>query len=282
MITPQLRQTLRDFLRGDQPAIVLTGAGISAESGIPTFRGPEGYWTIGSKVYQPQEIATNVMLRRRPRDVWRWYLYRRGVCLAAPVNGGHQALVELEEILGDRFYLLTQNVDGIHLRAGNSAKRTYEVHGNLDYMRCMAECSGQLIPMAHDLQIATRDGDMAEAEWQRLECPECAAPARPHVLLWDEIYNERYFRFQSSLEVADLAGLLIIVGTTFSTNLPTQVLDRVITLGAPIVDVNPTPHRFTEIITDHPGGHYLQHAGGQALPALVEVFRELATAQQDA
>ena len=69
--------------RSGQPVIFLTGAGVSAESGIPTFRGKEGYWTVGSRDYHPQELATHAAFVRMPRDVWAWYLYRRGVCRAA-------------------------------------------------------------------------------------------------------------------------------------------------------------------------------------------------------
>ncbi|MBI1732185.1 MAG: hypothetical protein HYR49_05375 [Gammaproteobacteria bacterium] len=76
---------------------VLTGAGMSAESGIPTFRGPEGYWTIGSAVYTPQEVATYAMFARHPEEVWSWYLYRFTVCLDAAPNAGHEALGALRK-----------------------------------------------------------------------------------------------------------------------------------------------------------------------------------------
>ena len=72
--------------------IVLTGAGVSAESGIPTFRGKEGYWTVGAREYHPQELATHDAFAAMPWDVWAWYLYRRGVCRAAAPNAGHDAI----------------------------------------------------------------------------------------------------------------------------------------------------------------------------------------------
>src|SRR5690606_10651146 len=108
--------------------LVLTGAGISAESGIPTFRGEEGYWRIGSRNYYPEELATRAAFSRMPDEIWGWYLYRRSVCRAASPNAGHLALAELERGLverneGDRFLLVTQNIDGLHLRAGNSLAR---------------------------------------------------------------------------------------------------------------------------------------------------------------
>ena len=78
-----LKKMLATIARGDGRITVLTGAGISAESGIPTFRGPEGYWTVGSQVYQPQEMATIRMFNHQPDEVWKWYLYRMGVCARA-------------------------------------------------------------------------------------------------------------------------------------------------------------------------------------------------------
>ncbi|MCA9686135.1 MAG: RNA polymerase subunit sigma, partial [Myxococcales bacterium] len=113
--THQLERELDTLLARTEPkkVVVLTGAGISAESGIPTFRGPEGYWTVGAREYHPQELATLQAFNRMPREVWHWYLYRRGICRAAEPNPAHFALVELERALGDRFTLITQNVDGL-------------------------------------------------------------------------------------------------------------------------------------------------------------------------
>ena len=135
-MNPQLKHILTKTLAEQSPVTVLTGAGISAESGIPTFRGPEGYWTVGSAEYHPQEMATVRMFEQAPDDVWAWYLYRLGVCRRAQPNAGHLALVEMEALLGDRFTLITQNVDGLHLQAGNSPQRTFQIHGNISFMRC--------------------------------------------------------------------------------------------------------------------------------------------------
>ncbi len=128
--------------------VVLSGAGISAESGIPTFRGKDGYWVVGYREYQPQEMATRAMFGRDPEAVWAWYLYRRGLCRGAAPNRGHRALVDLERLLGDRFRLVTQNVDGLHIRAGNSPARTYQIHGSIDHARCGVACSRQVWPLA--------------------------------------------------------------------------------------------------------------------------------------
>ncbi|HTL34091.1 MAG TPA: Sir2 family NAD-dependent protein deacetylase, partial [Kofleriaceae bacterium] len=116
--------TCKAALQRDGHVLVLTGAGVSAESGIPTFRGKEGYWTVGAREYHPQELATHDAFERMPWEVWAWYLYRRGVCRAAEPNAAHQAIVRWDAALGARFGLITQNVDGLHRRAGSPAERT--------------------------------------------------------------------------------------------------------------------------------------------------------------
>jgi len=170
-------EALRELLAGadpERPVVVLTGAGVSAESGIPTFRGPEGYWSVGSEVYHPQEMATHAAFRRMPREVWRWYLYRWSVCRAAAPNPGHHALAELEQGLGERFWLITQNVDGLHLRAGNSAGRTLEIHGNIDYMR-RASGGKERLPLPESIPPKGKDDPLTDAEWDALVFPDAAA-----------------------------------------------------------------------------------------------------------
>lgn len=90
------------------------------------------------------ELATRGAFDAMPDDVWRWYLHRRAICRAAAPNAAHPALVRLGATLGDRFLLVTHNVDGLYLRAGKGPVRTYQVHGNLDLMRCAAGCSRDL------------------------------------------------------------------------------------------------------------------------------------------
>src|SRR5437763_15050145 len=94
--------------------IALTGAGVSAESGIPTFRGKEGYWTVGSRDYHPQELATHEAFSQMPWEVWAWYLFRRGVCRAAEPNAATHAIVRWDGALRERLGPITQNVDGLH------------------------------------------------------------------------------------------------------------------------------------------------------------------------
>src|SRR6185437_658754 len=140
--------------------IALTGAGVSAESGIPTFRGKEGYWTIGAREYHPQELATRAAFDAMPWQVWAWYLYRRGVCRTAEPNAGHRALVAWDGALGDRFALVTQNVDGLHRRAGSPDARLHEIHGAIDLMRCSRDCTAARYPIAGDVPAIARGADV--------------------------------------------------------------------------------------------------------------------------
>ena len=113
---------------GNRPVVFLTGAGISAESNIPTFRGEEGYWTVGSKHYHPTELATRQAFSELPMDVWAWYLFRRTVCRRAEPNPGHLLLARLEEHMGDRFLLVTQNVEEFEFYVGEDLILP---HGNM-------------------------------------------------------------------------------------------------------------------------------------------------------
>jgi NAD-dependent deacetylase len=268
-----LPETLREILgqlnHGEGQLVALTGAGISTESGIPTFRGKDGYWAIGSREYHPQEMATFAMFSRHPEAVWSWYLYRRTVCRAAQPNVGHLAIVRLEQLLGDRFLLITQNVDGLHLRAGNSAPRTYQIHGNLDYTRCARECGAPLHALSEDLPAKGRGEALVDAERAVLHCP-CGAWRRPHVLWFDECYDEEHFRFHSSLEAAASARLLLVVGTSGATNLPMQVGQMALAHGATLVDVNPDPNPFSQLAQHARQGYFLQGASGAILPLIAE------------
>lgn len=268
MLPQELTGKLREFADGEGSLVVLTGAGISAESGIPTFRGEEGYWTVGSKEYHPQEMATRSMFGKHPDEVWSWYLYRRTVCRNARPNPGHRAVVDLERALGDRFLLITQNVDGLHLRAGNSLERTYQIHGNIDYSRCSSGCRSNLIPLPKDFLPKGKGESVSEAEQKALVCPACGGSLRPHVLWFDECYDEEKFRFHSSIKAASEAAMLLVVGTSGATNLPMQVGQIALTRGATIIDINPTPNPFSRLAQRAESGFYVAGSGGSILPQI--------------
>ncbi len=253
--------------------VFLTGAGISAESGIPTFRGPEGYWTIGSRNYHPTELATRAAFERMPREVWSWYLFRRGTCRAAAPNAAHLALAELERAIGDRFLLLTQNVDGLHLRAGSSLARTYQIHGNIDFHRYVDESQDAPLAIPAGIDVAWPKGRaITDAELRLLASPK-GVPGRPHVLWFDESYDEENFRYESSLAAAQRASLLVVVGTTGATSLPMHVGTVASRRGVPILVVNPEPNPFVDLAR-RSGGAYLEGTAVDLVPALCRVLAE--------
>lgn len=254
------------------PFVFLTGAGISAESGIPTFRGPEGYWQVGSRNYRAEELATHEAFEDMPEEVWAWYLYRRGVCRAAAPNAAHLALVEAERLLGDRFLLLTQNVDGLHLRAGNTLARTFQVHGNIDYCRCEDEHPAiRPIPDAIDLAWA-KERRLSAEESAILRC--CHGRwSRPHVLWFDESYDEPLFRFESSLRAGLEAAMLVVVGTSGATTLPTYVVATAAKRNIPLVCINADPSPFTHQTEAVENGLVLYGSAGEHVPRIVAALR---------
>jgi len=252
---------------------VLTGAGISAESGIPTFRGPEGYWAVGSRNYHPQEMATHSMFVREPDEVWRWYLYRLSIYRGAKPNPGHQALVEMEHRLQDRFTLITQNIDNLHLVAGNSPERTLQIHGNIRYMRCIKECRAKVYPLPLKLMPREKDQDLTDDDRQLLSCPDCGARTRPHVLWFDETYDEHYFRFASALRAAEKTNVLVVAGTSGVTTLPNLVVDTVYRNKGMIIDINIEPSPFTELAINSAGGRFINNTCSQGLVEILGLIK---------
>jgi NAD-dependent deacetylase len=260
--------SLPDIDHSEAPVVFLTGAGISAESGIPTFRGPEGYWRVGSRNYQPTEMATAEAFEQMPEEVWRWYLHRRSVCRAAAPNAAHRALVELERRVGDRFLLVTQNVDGLHLRAGQSAERTYQIHGNIDFCRCAEGCAPAVRPLPAALPEAwPTERPLGDADRVLLRCA-CGASLRPHVLWFDESYDEPLYRYHSALRAAEQAAALIVVGTSGATTLPARMCELVAARGAPLVVVDPEPTVFSELAERSRRGRFLRGSATALVPAL--------------
>jgi NAD-dependent protein deacetylase/lipoamidase len=263
---PRLERILREVRDARGRVVVLTGAGMSAESGIPTFRGTDGYWVVGSRNYMPQEMATHEMFMHAPDEVWRWYLYRFGVCRDARPNAGHAALVALERALGERFTLVTQNIDGLHRRAGS--ERVYCIHGDAAYVRCSTECGaprGELPPFGP----RSKDEPFTRAERALLTCRRCGSWLRPHVLWFDEFYDEDNYRMDSTLRAAAAADLLLVVGTSGATNLPMQIGRMAFQRGAALVDVNPEPNPFADLAERSERGFFARGSACERLPGIV-------------
>ncbi|MCP9455864.1 MAG: NAD-dependent deacylase [Nitrospira sp.] len=171
--------------------VVLTGAGISADSGVPTFRGADGLW----RAYRAEELATPEAFERDPRLVWEWYNWRRALLATKGPNDAHYALAQLEQREG-RFWLITQNVDGLHREAGS--RNLSEIHGNIWMVRCT--------------QCGRVEEDRSVPIKLLPSCTRCAGLLRPHVV-W----------FGESLDPMDMArchdvlrscDVLLIIGTS--------------------------------------------------------------------
>ncbi|MEO8701703.1 MAG: Sir2 family NAD-dependent protein deacetylase [Kofleriaceae bacterium] len=257
-LAPATLAKLRDAHDRAGLVVVLTGAGVSAESGIPTFRGKEGYWTIGAREYHPQELATHSAFAQMPWAVWAWYLYRRGVCRRAEPNAGHHALVKLAASLEARFALVTQNVDGLHRRAGSPDASTYTIHGDISMMRCADDCTIERWPIPDVVPELGRGEEVAREHRAVLVCPRCGGMTRPHVLWFDESYDEPRFHLDTVRRIAPQARLLIVAGTSAQTNLPWQVVTLAARAGATIVDIN---------VEDNPFGDIAAQTGGAIVRA---------------
>lgn len=272
LLPPDCTALLRRIAEGGR-LVVVTGAGVSAESGIPTFRGPEGYWRVGAREYQPMELATAAAFRRMPWDVWSWYLYRRGVCRRAQPNAAHRALVALDQRLQDRFLLVTQNVDGLHMRAGSPERRVHHIHGSLERMRCSDGCGAVPQPLPDSIPTAwDRGRRITQDEQASLTCPACGALLRPHVLWFDECYDEDNFRWDSSLRAAADADLLAFVGTSGATNLPLHMAAVAAGAGTPLLVLDPEANPFSRQVAASGRGWHLRGTATVLVPALAEAI----------
>ena len=185
-------QCLSELMRERRPCLVLTGAGVSTESGIPDFRSAGGIW----ERYDPFEVAHIDALRRDPARVWEFYALRLDTLAAAEPNDGHRAIAELEE-QGWIRAVVTQNVDGLHQRAGSRA--VVEVHGSLREAEC-SSC-GLRVPMATALEQLPLPA-----------CPECGELLKPGVVMFGELLPAQAIEQASAL--AAEAGLLLVVGSS--------------------------------------------------------------------
>ena len=238
-----LPESLIEMLRGARSVAVLTGSGVSAESGVPTFREAQtGLWAR----YEPEELATPEAFARDPRLVWEWYEWRRGLVGKAVPNPGHEALAELERRIPS-FTLITQNVDGLHRRAGS--QNIVELHGNIQRSKCSRE--------GVEIEHREEDGDVLPS------CPRCEAPLRPDVVWFGEALP--IGALNEAFEAARNCDLFFSVGTSGivqpAASLPLEALHS----GAVIVEVN---------LRDTPLTRHVDHAlwgrTGEVLPTLVK------------
>nr|BBH91886.1 NAD-dependent protein deacylase [Thermogemmatispora argillosa] len=244
-------QELRQALRQARKIAALTGAGISAESGIPTFRDAGGLWTR----FKPEELATREAFERNPRRVWEWYNERRQKAASAEPNAGHRALAEMEHFV-EEVTIITQNVDGLHQRAGSS--RVLELHGNLFRTKCLAQGH----PAEPDL---TSKDDVPP------RCPRCGSYLRPDVVWFGELLPEQ--TYYQALQAVLSCDVLLVVGTSGIVEPAASLPHTALRAGATVAVINPEITPLLEEETTYglkPGRLYdLRGKAGEILPALV-------------
>jgi len=159
-------------------------------------------------------------------------------------------------------------VDGLHRRAGSSPERTWEIHGSIDRMRCADGCGAPMDAVPDAFDGWTRERRFAEVDAARLRCAGCGGWMRPHVLWFDEYYDEPNFRYQSSLAAASATHLLLVVGTSGATTLPARMAEAAVLHGAALVDVNPEDNPFAYLARQSRGVAVRGPAGAR-LPEIV-------------
>jgi NAD-dependent deacetylase len=241
MASVKFSTTLLSLIRSGDPVVALTGAGVSAESGLATFRGPDGMW----EGRDPMELATPEAFRADPLTVWRFYDWRRKQAAKAAPNPAHRALAAYEKAR-TAFHLITQNVDGLHEASGS--KQLLRLHGSLWRLRCSEE---------------GREFDDRREDLGRLppRC-ECGALLRPAVVWFGEPLPMEILK---EAEQAARAAKLMIVAGTSSLVYPAAALPQIAqSVGAYIVEINPDPTPLSPYANER-----LRGKAGEILPLLV-------------
>jgi NAD-dependent deacetylase len=235
-----------------QRVTAFTGAGISAESGVPTFRGNEGLW----KKFKPEELANLSAFMKNPDLVWEWYQARRTIIGTVQPNDGHRALVEME-VLFPSCTVITQNVDNLHRRAGS--RNIVELHGNIERNYCLscgATYDGTDLPHTAGVPRCTRSG--------------CTGLIRPDVVWFGEMLPED--EWEGAVRASATADVFFSIGTSAvvypAASLPLTAKQQ----GAFLVEIN------TERTPLTPSADlFLQGVSGEVLPAIVHAVRERRT-----
>ena len=233
-------------LRSSSETVVLTGSGISAESGVPTFREAQtGLW----ERFDPQELATPEAFERNPGLVWDWYAWRRKLVAQAAPNPGHVALAEMQD-LEQNFTLVTQNVDGLHQRAGSLD--VIELHGNILRTRCSVE----------GVEV-----DEQEESGSPPVCPSCGALLRPDVVWFGEMLPPG--ALDAASRAARGADVFLSVGTSSLVYPAAALPHEALASGATLVEINPEETPLTRHVD-----YALRGPAGDVLPRLIRELSE--------
>jgi len=240
---------LAELIRRRQPCVVLTGAGVSTESGIPDFRSPTGLWAQ----FDPFEYGSIDAFRRDPVKVWSFYKPRIGMLTGAEPNPAHAALAELERI-GLVEAVVTQNIDLLHDRAGS--REVVEVHGSIRTATCPG--CGERVHLARVLEL------LAEADVPA--CPSCGGILKPDVVFFGELLPAE--EIDRAFDLARRARLLLVVGSALEVHPVAGLPLETLSAGGELALVNrgPTPY-------DSRASLRIDGSAGEVLPALVEALR---------
>jgi NAD-dependent deacetylase len=237
---------LATLLKDAQPCVVLTGAGISTESGIPDFRSPSGIWAR----YDPMEYATIAAFRRDPVQVWEFYALRFAALTSAEPNAGHLALAELQR-RGLVDAVVTQNIDGLHTRAGSGD--VVEVHGSIRTAVCL-DC-GERVPLDDVVRLL----EQAPAP----PCPSCGAIVKPDVVLFGELLPEG--KIDRAFELAHGAALLLVIGSSLEVWPIATLPQETVAAGGRVAIVNRGPTSFDDLADVR-----IDAGAGEVLSAVLE------------
>jgi NAD-dependent deacetylase len=257
MTPPVFSRTLLQRIALADSLVAFTGAGVSAESGVPTFRGDQGIW----KKFRPEELANVNAFMKNPELVWRWYADRRKVMASIGPNPGHRALVDLEQMVPS-VTIVTQNIDNLHRRAGSTT--IFELHGNIERNYCM-RCGARY----EDVEVVLQDG-IPRCSRRDINGKQCTGYVRPDVVWFGEILPED--EWNGAVRAIESADVFLSIGTSGvvypAASLPQLAKAR----GAFVVEVNPEPTPLTDAVDE-----FLVGPSGVLLPQLVEKVREVRT-----
>lgn len=234
-----------DKLLSAKSVVVFTGAGVSAESGVPTFRDKDGLW----QKFKPEELANFHAFMKNPDLVTEWYSYRRKIIKSVQPNPGHYAIAELEKYF-DNFCVITQNVDNLHIRSGT--KKIFELHGNIERNYCI-KCK-----KFYDLDDVFPD--------KAIKC-ECGGLIRPDVVWFGEMLPED--QYEGAVNVAKSCDVFFSVGTSAVVYPAAYIPIYAKQSGAFLVEINPNPTDLSHI-----ADVVLQGKSGEILPLILDEFKK--------
>ncbi len=228
-------------IKKSKNVVALTGSGVSAESGIPTFRGKNGLW----KNFRAEELATPHAFSQNPKLVWEWYDWRRGIIAPVKPNPAHKVLALWEKEFPE-FYLITQNIDGLHQKAGS--KRIIELHGNIWQVKCTQEGT-----VSFNFEVPLKEIPPI--------CPNCQSLLRPNVVWFGESLDQS--KLNQAIRLSTECDIMFVIGTSAVVQPAASLPYFALREGAVVIEINIEPTPLTSQVN-----YFLQGKAGEILPEL--------------